>query len=40
MESLCKFLHVYFLGSPKCHLEFTKLAKVVEIEALKMLNKV
>jgi hypothetical protein len=40
LESLCKSLHAYFLGSPKCHLEFTKLAEVVETEGLKMLNKV
>jgi hypothetical protein len=40
LESLCKSLHAYFSGSPKRHLEFTKLAEVVETERLKMLNKV
>jgi hypothetical protein len=40
LESLCKALHSYFSGSPKRHLEFTKLAEVVEIEGLKILNKV
>jgi hypothetical protein len=40
LESLCKSLHSYFSASPKCHLEFTKLAEVVEIEGLKILNKV
>ena len=40
LESLCKALHVYFSGSPKCHLEFTKLVEVVETEGLKILNKV
>jgi hypothetical protein len=40
LESLCKALHSYFSGSPKRHLEFTKLAEVVETEGLKILNKV
>ena len=39
-ESLCKALYSYFSGSPKRHLEFIKLAKVVETEGLKILNKV
>jgi hypothetical protein len=40
LESFCKSLHAYFSGSPKRHLEFMKLAEVVETEGLKMLNKV
>jgi hypothetical protein len=40
LETLCKSLHAYFSGSPKCHLEFRKLAEVVETEGLKILNKV
>jgi hypothetical protein len=40
LETLCKSLHVYFSGSPKRHLEFMKLAEVVETEGLKILNKV
>jgi hypothetical protein len=40
LESLCKALHAYFSGSPKHHLEFTKLTEVVEIDGLKILNKV
>jgi hypothetical protein len=30
LETLCKSLHAYFSGSPKRHLDFTKLAEVVE----------
>jgi hypothetical protein len=33
-------LHGYFAASPKRHLEFTKLAKVVETEGLKILRQV
>jgi hypothetical protein len=40
LESLCKALHAYFSGSPKRHLEFTKLVEVVETDGLKILNKV
>ena len=39
-KGLCKRLYSYFLESPKRHLEFTKLAKVVETEGLNMLRHV
>ena len=35
LKSLCKSMHAYFSRSPKCHLEFMKLAKVVETEGLR-----
>jgi hypothetical protein len=40
LERLYKSLHSYFSASPKRHLEFTKLAEVMEIGGLKILNKV
>jgi hypothetical protein len=40
LERLCKSLYSYFSASPKWHLEFMKLAEVVETEGLKILNKV
>jgi hypothetical protein len=40
IESLCKSMHSYFLHSPKRHLEFTKLAEIVETEGLKIVNNV
>ena len=40
LENLSKSLHSYFVSSPKCHLEFTKLTEVVETKGLKILNKV
>jgi hypothetical protein len=40
IESLCKNIHSYFSHSPKRHLEFTKLAEIVETEGLKILNNV
>jgi hypothetical protein len=40
LEALCKSLHSYFSVSPKRHLEFQKLAEVVETEGLKILKHV
>jgi hypothetical protein len=40
IESLCKNIHNYFSHLPKRHLEFTKLAEIVETEGLKILNNV
>jgi hypothetical protein len=40
IESLCKYIHSYFSHSPKRHLEFTKLAEIVETKGLKILNNV
>jgi hypothetical protein len=40
IESLCKNIHNYFSHSPKRHLEFTKLAEIVETKGLKILNNV
>jgi hypothetical protein len=40
IESLCKNIHSYFSHSPKRHLEFTKLAEIVETKGLKILNNV
>jgi hypothetical protein len=37
IESLLQSLHSYFTSSPKRHLEFTKLAEIVETSGLKML---
>jgi hypothetical protein len=40
IESLCKSMHSYFSHSPKRHLEFTKLAEIMETEGLKIVNNV
>lgn len=40
LENLCKSLYSYFGSSPKHHLEFSKLAEVVESEGLKILRNV
>ena len=40
IESLCKNIHNYFSHSSKRYLEFTKLAEIMEIEGLKILNNV
>jgi hypothetical protein len=40
LENLFQALYGYFSTSPKCHLEFTKLAEIVEIEGLKVLQNV
>ena len=40
IESLCKNIHSYFSHLPKQHLEFTKLAEIVDTEGLKTLNNV
>jgi hypothetical protein len=40
LESLCQAMYAYFSHSPKNHLEFQKLAGVVEIEGLRILRNV
>ena len=40
IKSLCKSMHSYFSHSPKQHLEFTKLAEIMEREGLKIVNNV
>jgi hypothetical protein len=37
LEDLLQSLYGYFSNSPKRHLEFIKLAKIVETEGLKVL---
>jgi hypothetical protein len=38
LETLCQAMYTYFSHSPKKHLEFQKLADVVEIEGLRILR--
>jgi len=40
LKDLLQSLYGYFLSSPKCHLEFTKLIENVEIKGLKVLQNV
>jgi hypothetical protein len=40
LEDLFQSLYVYLLNSPKHHLEFNKLAKIVETRGLKILKNV
>ncbi len=40
VEDLLQSLHIYFSSSPKRHLEFIQLAKIVEIGRLKILQNV
>jgi hypothetical protein len=40
LEDLFQSLYGYFFSSPKHHLEFIKLAKIVEIEGLKIFRNV
>ncbi len=40
IENLLKTLHAYFAHSPKRHLEFTKLAKIMETKGNKILHNV
>jgi len=40
IESLLQTLHAYFAHSPKRHLEFTKLVKVMEIKKSKIMHNV
>jgi hypothetical protein len=40
LEDLLQFVYAHFLGSPKCHLEFTKLVKIMEIGRFKILKNV
>jgi hypothetical protein len=40
IETLLQALHSYFTSSPKRHLEFTKLAEIVETRGLKILGNV
>lgn len=37
IKTLLQLLHSYFTSSPKMHLEFTKLAEIMETSGLKML---
>jgi hypothetical protein len=40
LEDLFQFVYAYFLSSPNCHSELTKLAKIMEIGGFKTFNKV
>jgi hypothetical protein len=40
LEALCQTMFSYFSLSPKCHLEFPRLADIVETEGLRMLHNV
>jgi hypothetical protein len=40
LEDLLQFVYAHFLGSPKCHLEFIKLVKIMEIGRFKILKNV